>query len=1312
MADYAYDISGDYKFVLASTAATQGSQIDENLSGTSGVQSITERIFTHGGFFVSPANYDTHNYVGKLYGFSSPFTQYKCSIQVVWRPPTGTGTYVFYVITRSSGGPTTVTGGTPNWNSDVQFTSISTANGTYDLNLGNYRLYIPSTAALTNSRYIQQISVHFLVRDSDGNQIDSSFSYGPQGATVRPFTAFLKYSYTATRTVHIPYPNTNLTVYCRNGGSNTGTPITASSITLTPKYLAAHAVQLISSAGTLSWGSVSSINYKPKDIFLKETVLSFPKDINGNPPDVSSLVRTASNVSQATFYSDNLASVLYEVSVVKNGCTFYSDPEYTQQDFDVEKSSFTGTPSSQFETAFKDQTTKYAYAIDNSAIHRIYFVLTEYGDDVYQKIEGLMPSTVNAYSGPSSSTYLKFFSTCTINATTPFGTGVLTDISYLTGSTTGYTNSTLHSSTVGLYQNNVQKFDGPFYYGAFAMATITGVPSNIKYAIQNATLTATFSNVNVDNENFTFNSAYELPFGSSSVQMNSRYDWVGDIHGDDGVFSYVVSFPVAKKGPYSQGFISTYNYYCRKLACMTTSFFEDTNTCLSELYNSYSGVLSQFTSGTPKKTTAFSADSEDLDVLAADIVDYFGPGRGPHNVQFGIDKLPPVMPASYDDYQSIKAKDLFTLGNDDYNKALVFTAKQANSTVGLNKKSSYQTLEYSTDGGETWNSMTTATTITLGLNKSVYVIGVLSANNTGSNYTQFKMTGNIKASGNINYLWNKDNPNTALKQYCGYYLFTNCTALSDASELELPATTLANYCYYRMFTGCSSLVAGPQTLQATTLSTGCYKEMFSYCNSLTTTPTLPATTLAGSCYSYMFSFCGSLTTAPALPATALTEACYDGMFLSAVTLTTAPTLPATTLANYCYNQMFQNCASLKTPPALPATALTPYCYCGMFSYTGLLIAPVLPSTTLAEGCYDSMFSNSKLSIAPELPATTLANSCYRNMFVDCIPLIAAPVLPALTLVTECYYGMFVGCMNLNYIKCLATDISATDCTHSWVGGVAFSGTFVKNETMSNWPNNVNGIPTGWVVAVDDCPAVKFIAKQANSMVRLWAKSSNHTLEYSLNGMNWSTFDTSTSITLASVGSCVYIRGTLSAAQTESSYTRFRLDGNLKVTGNIGYLWNKTNPNAALKNYCGFHLFTTNPALTDASELTFPSTISSNCYNGMFWQCTGMTLGPTALPATTLSTYCYYNMFQQCSALTKAPILPAATPVTACYYYMFYNCTNLRWVKCLATTVPSTGNCFDNWLGSVYSTGTFIKYGSTSWPSGASGIPSSWTQISA
>ena len=59
--------------------------------------------------------------------------------------------------------------------------------------------------------------------------------------------------------------------------------------------------------------------------------------------------------------------------------------------------------------------------------------------------------------------------------------------------------------------------------------------------------------------------------------------------------------------------------------------------------------------------------------------------------------------------------------------------------------------------------------------------------------------------------------------------------------------------------------------------------------------------------------------------------------------------------------------------------------------------------------------------------------------------------------------MFNGCGNLNYIKCLATNISASNCTAYWVSDVASTGTFVKATNMTGWTTGANGIPTNWTV---------------------------------------------------------------------------------------------------------------------------------------------------------------------------------------------------------------------------------------------------------
>lgn len=135
-----------------------------------------------------------------------------------------------------------------------------------------------------------------------------------------------------------------------------------------------------------------------------------------------------------------------------------------------------------------------------------------------------------------------------------------------------------------------------------------------------------------------------------------------------------------------------------------------------------------------------------------------------------------------------------------------------------------------------------------------------------------------------------------------------------------------------------------------------------------------------------------------------------------------------------------------------------------YNCSGLLTAPTLPATTLSNSCYFTMFQGcTSLTTAPELPATTLAQNCYRGMFQQCKSLTSAPELKAATLPNYCYRAMFYLCSSLNYVKCLATNISATECTFSWLDGVASTGTFVKAASMTGWTTGANGIPTNWTV---------------------------------------------------------------------------------------------------------------------------------------------------------------------------------------------------------------------------------------------------------
>ena len=335
---------------------------------------------------------------------------------------------------------------------------------------------------------------------------------------------------------------------------------------------------------------------------------------------------------------------------------------------------------------------------------------------------------------------------------------------------------------------------------------------------------------------------------------------------------------------------------------------------------------------------------------------------------------------------------------------------------------------------------------------------------------------------------------STMRDYSCASMFKECTSLVEPPALT--ATTLYPYCYANMFEGCINLKTVP-TLPGTTLGERCYYYMFCACKSITDASNLKisATTIPNGACMLMFSGCTNLTVPPELPGKNLGEYAYNQMFYGCENLTTAPNLPATALSQYCYQSMFMDCRRLVTPnPVIPA-AIIPMSACSRMFWgcINLLTAPVLEATEVGGRSYGEMFYNcSRLKNVPQLPATTLSPMCYHSMFCGCASLTAAPELPALTLPEGAYYSMFSACyglttvqgimaetmatsaccqsmfnscLRLNYVKCLATDISGTDCTKNWLNRVPGSSDriFVKHPNMSSWTTGVNGIPEGWTV---------------------------------------------------------------------------------------------------------------------------------------------------------------------------------------------------------------------------------------------------------
>ena len=456
----------------------------------------------------------------------------------------------------------------------------------------------------------------------------------------------------------------------------------------------------------------------------------------------------------------------------------------------------------------------------------------------------------------------------------------------------------------------------------------------------------------------------------------------------------------------------------------------------------------------------------------------------------------------------------------DYSTEYFFVENLTNNANTLSIKKSNAsaptiTVYYSVDK-TTWVSMgdtdTTEITYSIPARSKIYLKATTNKWSTNTYYNKITCSGNYAVGGNImsllygdsfigktafptsttynlsrifynsTYLRNIENlvlPATTLTNSCYSNMFRG-TSITTIPSTLLQATTLANNCYSQMFYGCTGLTTIPSNLlPATTLTTQCYSQMFYGCTGLTTIPStlLHSTTLASNCYAYMFNGCTGLTSIPStlLHSTTLASGCYQYMFQGCTSLTTIPStlLHSTTLQSQCYYGMFRNCTGLTTIPSnlLPATTLASSCYSSMFSgCTSLTTIPstLLHSTTLASSCYSSMFSGcTSLTKAPDLPATTLASTCYSGMFSGCTSLTTAPELPATTSQSTCYYQMFYNCSSLNEITCYANDISAGNCTSSWVSGVAASGTFYKKGS-ANWTTGIDGIPTGWTV-IDDSP---------------------------------------------------------------------------------------------------------------------------------------------------------------------------------------------------------------------------------------------------
>lgn len=242
----------------------------------------------------------------------------------------------------------------------------------------------------------------------------------------------------------------------------------------------------------------------------------------------------------------------------------------------------------------------------------------------------------------------------------------------------------------------------------------------------------------------------------------------------------------------------------------------------------------------------------------------------------------------------------------------------------------------------------------------------------------------------------------------------------------------------------------------------------------------------------------------------------------------------------------------------------------------------------------------------------------------------------------------------------------------------------------------------WGTPVNDYSSKYFTVKILTSdSGRLYYRCNSGyewTVEYSKNNGNW------ISLT-ANEGYGIGISNYISVSVGDE--IRFRKIGSSSSTVAYSYLWSNT---------CTYELYGNIMSLVYGDNFIGQTTIPGKYYFCRF--CSTFNAGEKntwvksvenlVLPATTLTSNCYDAMFTECTQITKAPVLPATTLASHCYDAMFGGCTSLQYIKAMFTTTPGS-NYTDYWVINVPSGGTFVKNSAATWDvTGNNGIPSGWT----
>lgn len=584
------------------------------------------------------------------------------------------------------------------------------------------------------------------------------------------------------------------------------------------------------------------------------------------------------------------------------------------------------------------------------------------------------------------------------------------------------------------------------------------------------------------------------------------------------------------------------------------------------------------------------------------------------------------------------------------------------------------TFQYCTNiNTNNWTDYTLGTALTL--TQYQYVLwrnkdsAKLLGNATG--HYVFSITGGgVYLSGNIMSLKDKGMQyNDFCAAYDFYEMFKDCTAIKDASMLELPASVANSYSFYGMFNGCTGMVRGPAILPATVLGAQCYRFAFQNCTSLVKAPALPATTLASMCYHYMFGGCTSLTE--------------------------APDLPAATVPSLAYNFMFNGCTALRHVK-VGATALgTDYTQSWLYGVaaTGVIECPA--SLDLSTRGADTAPAGWTI-VRTDAPWSDWDESDSTEASY----ILNKPAIPS-----------GGGGDSTDYLCFTAGQANSTVRIDKV--GSAPAITLEYSTDRQTWTNYTWTSSTGETITL--AAAGDRVWIRGDNPNGLGTTNHNNYHQFKMTGKIYASGNITSLIdkTCARMDVPAYCYQYLFQSCT-SLLTPPKLTAMELATHCYGNMFNGSGiiippelpaMNVPYEAYSG--MFGTCTALTTSPELP-ATTVGQKAYYYMFHRCSTIRIGPSVLPAKTLSAECYRSMFDICANFVKAPYIMATDASASwCFYNMFYNCPNLHYVRIEATSLTQA----IGWFSSAAANGVFECPSALSITTrGASTVPAGWTII--